>query len=133
MSCVRSILVICTLLAALLPAATATAAPLSEAQGKACLQSHGFRIAARPDLGAASVSANDWFVATRGAVAVDVAYFSNVFGATFARAVVAALAKSTAKALGGNVTGLRQDGRVVYWWKAAPVRYGSVVQTCLGG
>ena len=78
------------------------------------------------------MSANDWFVATRGAVHVNVAYFANVLGATYARAVLGALTKSTAKALGTTVTGLHQDGRVVYWWSVSSPRYGPVVQTCLG-
>ena len=120
------------LLAATLTAAAASAAPLPEPQGKACLQAHGFRVASRPDLGAASVAANDWFVATRGAIHVNVAYFANVLGATYARAVLGALTKSTAKALGTTVTGLHQDGRVVYWWSVAQPRYGPVVRACLG-
>jgi hypothetical protein len=129
---VRLVLIICVLCGATLTAAAATAAPRPEAQGKACLRSHGFRVASRPDLGAASVSASDWFVATRGAVQIDVAYFSNVLGATYARAVLAALTKSMAKGLGTTVTGLRQNGRVVYWWRLSPARYGPVVQACLG-
>jgi hypothetical protein len=132
MNDVRLIVLMCTLCAAASTAATASAAPLSEAHGKACLQSHGFKIASRPDLGAASASASDWFVATRGAVAVNVEYFANVLGATYARAVLGALTKVTEQGLGTTVNGLRQDGRVVYWWKVAPARYGSVVQTCLG-
>jgi hypothetical protein len=124
------VLIACVLVAATSTATAASAAPLSEAQGKACLQSHGFRVANRPDLGAASVTASDWFVATRGAVEVDVAYFSNVLGATYARAVLAALTKSTQKGLG--MTGLRQSGRVVYWWRVSPARYGPIVQACLG-
>ena len=129
---VRVVLVTCVVFAATLTAAAASAAPPPEARGRACLQSRGFRVASRPDLGAASVSASDWFVATRGAVSVDVAYFPNVLGATYARAVPAALTKSTAKALGTTVTGLRQNGRVVYWWSVVPARYGPVVQACLG-
>jgi len=130
---VRVVLIGCVVLAATWTAAATTAAPRPAANGKACLQSHGFRISSRPDLGAAAASASEWFVATRGAVQIDVEYFSDVFGATFARAVVAALARSTANGLGTNVTGLRQHGRVVYWWRATPARYGPVVQTCLGG
>jgi len=126
----RSILTTCVLLGAILAAAAASAAPLSDAQGKACLQAHGFKVASHPDLGAASASASDWFVATRGAVRVNVEYFSTVLGATYARAVVAALMKSTAKGLG--TTGLRQNGRVVYWWSVSAPRYGPVVQACLG-
>lgn len=125
------VLITCVLFAATLAAAAASAEPLSEAQGKACLRSHGFRVVNRPDLGSASVSANDWFAATRGAVEVDVAYFSSVLGATYARAVVAALAKSTATGLGMPASGLRQEGRVVYWWIDSPARYGPVVQACL--
>jgi hypothetical protein len=127
---VRSALILCVLVAATLTAA-AHAAPLPEAHGKACLQSHGFKVASRPDLGSASVAANDWFVATRGAVHINVAYFANVLGATYARAVLAALAKTTAQGLGTRVSGLRQDGRVVYWWADSTARYGPVVQTCL--
>jgi hypothetical protein len=127
---VRRLLITCLLVAATVTAAAASAAPRPEAQAKACLQSHGFRVANHADLGAASVSANEWFAATRGAAEVDVAYFSNVLGATYARAVLAALMKSTAQGLG--MTGLRQNGRVVYWWRVSPARYGPVVQGCLG-
>lgn len=129
---VRLLLITCVLAAATVTAAAASAARVSEARGKACLQSHGFKVASRPNLGAASVAANDWFAATRGAVEVDVAYFSNVLGATYARAVLAALMKSTAAGLDMTVTGLRQNGRVVYWWMDSPARYGPVVQACLG-
>jgi hypothetical protein len=127
---VRLLVITCVLLAASSTAGAAIAAPLSEAQGKACLRSHGFEVASRPDLGAASVSGSDWFVATRGAVRVNVAYFANVLGATYARAVVATLAKTTAKGLG--TTGLRQNGRALYWWTGSPARSGPVVQACLG-
>jgi hypothetical protein len=122
---VRLTLIALVLVAAAMTAATASAGT----HGKACLQSHGFRVVDRPDLGAASVAASDWFVATRGVVQVDVAYFSNLFGATYARAVLAALAKT----IGTKVTGLRQNGRVVYWSNVSPARYGSVVHSCLGG
>lgn len=132
MNGVRLALITCVLVAAAWTTAAASAAPLSEGQAKACLHSHGFSVANRPDLGAASVSANDWFVATRGAVHVNVAYFANVLGATYARAVLGALTKSTAKALGTTVTGLRQNGRVVYWWSVSSTRYSPVVQACLG-
>lgn len=129
----RVVLITCVLLAASVTAAAASAAPLSEAHGKACLKSHGFKVASRPDLGAATASASDWFVATRGAVQVDVEYFPNVLGATYARAVLAALAKNIGKGLGTQATGLRQSGRVVYWWRVSPARYEPVVQACLGG
>jgi len=131
---VRLVLITCVLVAATVTAGVANAAPLSEAHGKACLQSHGFKVASRPDLGAAATaSASDWFVATRGAVRVDVEYFPNVLGATYARAVLAALAKNIEQGLGTSMTGLRQNGRVVYWWRVSPARYGPVVQACLGG
>ena len=129
----RLVLITCVLVAATVTAGVANAAPLSEAHGKACLQSHGFKVASRPDLGAATASASDWFVATRGAVRVDVEYFPNVLGATYARAVLAALAKNIEQGLGTSMTGLRQNGRVVYWWRVSPARYGPVVQACLGG
>ena len=130
----RLVLITCVLVAATVTAGVANAAPLSEAHGKACLQSHGFKVASRPDLGAAATaSASDWFVATRGAVRVDVEYFPNVLGATYARAVLAALAKNIEQGLGTSMTGLRQNGRVVYWWRVSPARYGPVVQACLGG
>lgn len=129
---VRLVLITCVLAATTVTAAAASATPRPEARAKACLQSHGFRVANRADLGAASVSASEWFAATRGAVEVDVAYFSNVLGATYARAVLGGLEKTTAKALGTNLTGLRQDGRVLYWWRVSPTRYGSVIQGCLG-
>ena len=132
MSRMRSVLIACVLIAATVTAATASAAPRPEPQAKACLHSHGFKVANRADLGAASVAANDWFVATRGAVRVNVAYFANVLGATYARAVLAALTKSTAQGLGVTVTGLRQNGRLVFWWGVSPARYGPVVQACLG-
>lgn len=131
MNRVRALVIACVLIAATAGSA-ASATPRSEAQGKACLQSHGFRLASRPDLGAASASAGDWFVATRGAVQIDVEYFPNVLGATYARAVLAALSTSLAKGLGTPMTGLRQNGRVVYWWSVSPSRYGPVVQSCLG-
>jgi hypothetical protein len=133
MNRMRLILILCVLSAAVGTATAASAAPLSEVHGRACLQSHGFKIASRPDLGAATASASDWFVATRGAVQVDVEYFPNVLGATYARAVLAALAKNISKGLGTSMTGLRQDGRVVYWWRVSPARYGPAVQACLGG
>jgi hypothetical protein len=129
----RLLLITCLAFAAVSTATAASAAPPPAAHGKACLQAHGFRLANRPDLGAASASANDWFVATRGAVQVNVAYFANVLGATYARAVVAALTKSTATGLGTTVTRVRQHGRVLYWWVDSPARYGPVVQRCLGG
>ena len=124
---VRVTFLTCVLLA--LTATAASAAPRSAAQGKACLRSHGFKVVNRPDLGTASMAASEWFVATRGAVAIDIEYFPSVLGATYARAIVAGLAKAV-DAVG---TAPRQNGRVVYWWKASPARYGSVVQACLGG
>ena len=123
---VRVALLTCLFLA--LTVTGASAAPRSGAEGKACLRSHGFSIVNRPDLGTASMAASDWFVATRGVVQIDVEYFSSVLGATYARAVVAGLAR----AVGAVGTPPRQTGRAVYWWKASPVRYGAVVQACLG-